>query len=65
MRTTFITNEKGDRISAVVPIKKYRRLLEALEELADIRAYDKAKAKNEKSILFRDAIQKRRNRQKD
>ena len=55
--TTFITDEKGKKISAVLPIKHYQQLLEELEEIDDIRAYDKAKARNEKPIPLRDAIQ--------
>jgi hypothetical protein len=62
--TTFITDEKGNKISAVLPIKLYRRLLEELEELKDIRAYDKAKAQKEKPIPLRDAIRERRKSQK-
>jgi hypothetical protein len=61
---TFITDGKGKKISAVLPIKQYQLLLEDLEELEDIRAYDKAKAKKEKPISLRDAIQQRRKRQK-
>ncbi|MFN3300274.1 MAG: hypothetical protein ACK41Z_08765 [Sediminibacterium sp.] len=44
----------------MLPIKAYKQLLEELEELEDIRAYDKAKAKKEKPIILRDAIQQRR-----
>lgn len=62
--TTFITDQKGKKISAVLPIKAYRQLLEELEELADIRAYDKAKAKKEKPIPLSDAIQQRRKKAK-
>jgi len=62
--TTFITDQKGNKISAVLPIKAYKHLLEELEELADIRAYDKAKAKKEKPILLSDAIQQRRKKAK-
>jgi hypothetical protein len=62
--TTFITDEKGKKISAVLPIKLYQRLLEELEELKDIRAYDKAKAKKETPIHLRDAIRQRRKGQK-
>ena len=62
--TTFITDQKGKKISAVLPIKAYKQLLEELEELADIRAYDKAKVKKEKPILLRDAIQQRRKKVK-
>ena len=64
LSTTFITDGKGKKISAVVPIRQYQLLLEELEELEDIRAYDKAKARKEKPILLRDAIQQRRKRQK-
>ncbi len=62
--TTFITDQKGNKISAVLPIKAYKQLLEELEELADIKAYDKAKAKKEKPILLSDAIQQRRKKAK-
>jgi hypothetical protein len=64
LSTTFITDGKGKKISAVLPIRLYKLLLEELEELADIRAYDRAKAKKEKPIPLRDAIQQRRKRQK-
>lgn len=60
LSTTYITDNTGKKISAVLPIKQYQHLLDALEELEDIRAYDKAKAKKEKPIPLRDAIQQRR-----
>jgi hypothetical protein len=62
--TTFITDEKGRKISAVLPMKQYQQLLEELEELEDMRAYDKAKAKKETPIPLRDAIRQRRKKQK-
>ena len=64
LSTTYITDSTGKKISAVLPIKQYQQLLEDLEELDDIRAYDKAKAKTEKPIPLRDAIRQRRKRQK-
>ena len=63
--TTYITDDKGKKISAVLPIKQYQQLLEELEELEDIRAYDKVKDKKEKPILLRDAIQQRSKKQKN
>ncbi|MBH2005010.1 MAG: hypothetical protein I8H66_10005 [Sphingobacteriia bacterium] len=45
--TTFITDQKGNKISAILPIKAYKQLLEELEELADIKAYDAAKKKKQ------------------
>jgi hypothetical protein len=64
LSTTFITDGKGKKISAVLPIRQYQLLLEELEELEDIRAYDKAKARKEKPTPLRDAIQQRRKKQK-
>ncbi len=45
--TTFITDQKGKKISAILPIKAYRQLLEELEELEDIKRYDAAKKKKQ------------------
>ena len=38
----YIVNENGERISVVLSISEYTRLIEELEELDDIRAYDEA-----------------------
>lgn len=45
--TTFITDQKGNKISAILPIKTYRQLLEELEELEDIKRYDAAKKRKQ------------------
>ncbi len=37
-------DENGKRVSVILPVEEYERLLEGLEELEDIRAYDEAKA---------------------
>ena len=41
--TQFVTDAKGKRVAVLLDVKTYERLCEADEELADIRAYDKAK----------------------
>ncbi|OYZ02520.1 MAG: hypothetical protein B7Y37_01635 [Sphingobacteriia bacterium 28-36-52] len=64
LNTTFITDENGKKISAVLPIKAYKQLMDELEELEDLCAYDKAKAKKENPILLKDAIQQRRKKTK-
>lgn len=48
--TRFITNEKGERLAVVIDIKEYEKLVEELEDLHDIRAFDKAKASGETPI---------------
>ena len=50
MKPQYITNEKGKKIAVVIPVEQYAHILEQLEELADIRAYDDAKMVNEPSI---------------
>lgn len=43
METQFLTDEKGNRTAVVMPIKKYNKLMEKLEDLEDVRLYDEAK----------------------
>lgn len=37
----YITDEKGKKVSVVLPIKEYKKILEELEDLEDIRSYDR------------------------
>lgn len=43
METQFLTDEKGNRTAVLLPIKKYNKLLEELEDLEDVKLYDEAK----------------------
>lgn len=52
----YIVNEKGDRIGVILDIANYQHLLEELEELECIRAYDAAKASDDEAIPFEQAI---------
>ncbi len=56
----YITDVKGKKISVVLPMKDYNRMVEELEELADIRMYDEVKAKKEESIPFEEYLKKRK-----
>jgi hypothetical protein len=61
--TQFLTNEKGEKIAVVISIAEYEKLLDELEELEDIRAYDEAKASGEEAIPLEQALaENRRNR---
>jgi len=46
----YITNNAGEKISVVLPMKDFKAIMEELEELEDIRLYDAAKKSNELSI---------------
>jgi hypothetical protein len=57
MKTQFITDVNGRKKSVIMPIRDYKKILEELEELADLRAYDEAKNSHEESIPFEIAIE--------
>ncbi|MCK4732834.1 MAG: hypothetical protein KAT65_10305 [Methanophagales archaeon] len=40
----YLVDGKGERIGVLLDLNDYRKILEELEELESIRAYDKAKA---------------------
>ena len=56
MHTQFITDTKGKKISAIVPIKEYNQILEQLDELACIKAYDKAKSGKQQFVPLKEAL---------
>jgi len=53
----YVTDEKGVRVGVLLDIADYERLLEALEELEAIRAYDRAKASHDEVIPFEQAVE--------
>ncbi len=48
MSARYVVDENGKRVSVILPVEEYERLLEELEELEDIRLYDEAKAEIER-----------------
>lgn len=61
----FITDDKGNKLSVVLPMSIYNEMVAQLEELEDIRAYDKAKSNSEDTVPLEEAFQlveARRNR---
>lgn len=53
----YITDKKGRKISAILPIKEFKIILERLEELEDIRLYDESKADKAASIPIDEAFE--------
>ncbi len=60
--TQFITNNKGEKQSVVLPLKAYEKMLADLEELEDIRQYDAVKSRNEPRIALEDYLLQRKKR---
>lgn len=52
----FIIDENGQRIGVLLDIEDYQRLLEELEELEAIRAYDAAKASGDEVLPLERAL---------
>ncbi len=52
----YIVDESGARVGVIVPMEDYRKLMEELEELESIRAYDAAKSSGDEAIPFEQAI---------
>ena len=56
IKPQYITDDKGNKLSVVLPIKDFNLLIEELEDLYDQRLYDEAKADNEPSIPLEEAF---------
>jgi hypothetical protein len=60
MQTQFIIDEKGKKIAVILPMSNYKKMLDDLDELEDIKLYDKAKKEDDgKRISFADYLLKR------
>jgi hypothetical protein len=57
VKQQFIEDNKGRRIAVLLPIDQYNEMLEQLEEMDDIKAYDAAKAEEDEVIPFDQAIE--------
>lgn len=52
----FLVDEEGHKLGVVLDIAEYKEMLEDLEELASIRAYDAAKASGDEVVPFEQAL---------
>jgi PHD/YefM family antitoxin component YafN of YafNO toxin-antitoxin module len=44
MGAQYVVDENGERVSVILPIEEYERLIEALKDLEDARAADEVRA---------------------
>ena len=56
LKERFIVDENGQCIGVLLDIEDYRQLLEDLEELEAIRAYDAAKASGDEAVTLRTGV---------
>ena len=50
IREQYLVDENDNRIGVLLSIEDYQRIIEELEELESIRAYDEAKASGEQAF---------------
>ena len=58
MKIQFIADSNGKKSGVLLPIKTYQKLLDKLEELEEIKLYDKAKARKDSFIPIEEAFAK-------
>ena len=56
IKEQYLVDNDGNRIGVVLDIKDYQLLLQELEELESIRAYDASKASGDEVIPFEQAV---------
>ena len=56
LKERYLVDEAGERVAVLLDIEIYRQILEELEELEAIRAFDEAKASDDEVIPFEQAI---------
>lgn len=52
----YLVDEQGNRKAVVLSMSEWEQILDALEDLDDIRAYDEAKGHPSEPVLFEQAI---------
>ncbi|MBI3695915.1 MAG: type II toxin-antitoxin system Phd/YefM family antitoxin [Acidobacteria bacterium] len=52
----FVVDENGKPVSVLLDLEDYRRLLDELEELESLRAYDSARQAEDELIPFEQAL---------
>jgi len=57
IRERYVVDEQCSQVGVLLDIRRYRRILEELEGLEAIRAYDAAKASGDETIPFELAIE--------
>ncbi len=52
----YLVDDTGERVGVLLDIDQFQRILEELEELESVRAYDAAKAAQDESVPLDQAI---------
>lgn len=64
MKKQYITDDDGNKVAVILPIKKYEQMLQDLEMKEDVALYDKVKAEDDGERIDLDDYVKSRKRKK-
>lgn len=65
MKTQYVTDDNGKKVAIILPIDIYQKMLNELEEMEDIKLYDKAKQSSQEYLDAEQAFKEiDRNREK-
>ena len=56
LNESFVVDANGKKVSVLLPIKDYQKLLDELEELEEIKAYDNATNRKQEFIPLAKAL---------
>lgn len=66
METQFLTDKKGKKTAVLLPIEKYNKMIEQLEDAHDVKLYDEAKKDDDGyRISFDDYVKTRKSKKAD
>ena len=57
MKTRFVTDDHGNKLAVILPIKEYNKMVDDLEELEDIKRYDAARKGKQEFVDAEQAFQ--------
>jgi PHD/YefM family antitoxin component YafN of YafNO toxin-antitoxin module len=57
MKTQYITDDSGKKVAVILPLKEYKKMMEDLEMLEDIKLYDKAKTSKQVFVDAQEAFE--------
>jgi len=62
METQFVTDKSGNKVAVILPIKDYEQMVEDLEDVQDVKLYDKAKKEDDGQRIPLDQYLEKRTR---
>lgn len=58
----YLTDDEGNRTAVILDLEAYQQLLDAVDELDAVRAFDAAQSSGEQPIPFEEAVARIENR---